>query len=170
MRILVLQVGPGENNNPLGIVHDVFRDEPFCLALLEQLDQRLDVISSNWRETLCMETLITIAIRIYELSTSCSRRAIVFLERVRAVTSEWISALQNEIFTAMDAETSQRNSRYAFWVAMLCRRTFVVYLEDKALLTSEALCCFIISSITLQNNLVSLFNINPTRPSSNCFI
>lgn len=51
--MLALQVGPqmGPNEtDPLGAVHRVFRDKSFCLRLLDQLEQRLDGISSNWRE------------------------------------------------------------------------------------------------------------------------
>ena len=129
MTFLALQIGPGDKEDPLGVIHGVFRDEAFCKRLVDQLDQRLDGISSNWRETNCMETLITIAHRLFELSDSVSADAVKLLEKARAITSNWISALRSEIQTATDTETSRRCSRYAFWAALLCRRTFALYAD-----------------------------------------
>lgn len=119
MTFLALQIGPGDKEDPFGVVHGVFRDEAFCKRLVDQLDQRLDGISSNWRETNCMETLITIAHRLFELGDSVSADAVRLLEKARAVTSNWISALRSEIQAGTDAETSRRCSRYAFWAALL---------------------------------------------------
>jgi hypothetical protein len=47
MTFLALQIGLGDKEDPLGVVHGVFRDEAFCKRLVGQLDQRLDGISSN---------------------------------------------------------------------------------------------------------------------------
>jgi hypothetical protein len=154
MTFLALQMGPGDKEDPLGVVHGVFRDEAFCMRLVNQLDQRLDGISSNWRETNCMETLITITHRLFELSESVSAYAVKLLERARTITSNWISALRSEIQTATDAETSRRCSRYAFWAAILCRRTFALY-TDQPKLQPAALRSFIECSISLQDNMVS---------------
>jgi hypothetical protein len=154
MSLLALQVGPGDKEDSLGAIHGVFRDEAFCERLVDQLDQRLDGISSNWRETNCMETLITVAHRLFELGDSVCADAIKLLEKARAITSNWISALRLEIQTAADAETSRRCSRYAFWAALLCRRTFALY-GDQLRLEPAALRSFIECSISLQDNMVS---------------
>ena len=53
-----------------------------------------------------MGTLITIAHRLFELGDTVSANAIELLEKARAITSNWISALRSEILTAIDAETS----------------------------------------------------------------
>jgi hypothetical protein len=106
MTFLALQIGPGDKEDPLGVVHEVFQDEAFCKRLVDQLDQRLDGISSNWRETNYKETLITIAHRLFELGDSVSVNAVRLLEKACAITSNWISALRSEIQTGTDAETS----------------------------------------------------------------
>lgn len=154
MTLLALQIGPGGRRDPLGAVHGVFRDEAFSKRLVDQLDQRLDGISSNWRETNCMETSITIAHRLFELGDSVSADSIKLLEKARAITSNWISALRSEIQTATDAETSRRCSRYAFRAALLCRQTFALY-RDQPKLEPAALQSFIECSISLQDNMVS---------------
>jgi hypothetical protein len=48
---LALQVGPSYESDALGTVHRIFRDKSFCNRLLEQVDQRLDGISSNVRKS-----------------------------------------------------------------------------------------------------------------------
>jgi len=101
-----------------------------------------------------METLITIAHRLFELGDSVSANAVRLLEKARAITSGWISALQSKIQTGIDAETSRRCSRYAFWAALLCKRTFALY-GDQPRLPPTALRRFIKCSISLQDNMVS---------------
>ena len=152
---LAVQAGPGYED-PLRVIHGVFRDESFCKRLIEQLGQRLDAISSNWRETYCMEMLVTLILRLWSLASSPSivGEASKLLERSRTVTFKWISVLRVEIHRATSASISQRCSRYIFWAALICRRTFAIHVEDDQNLQPSALCCFIECSITLQDNLV----------------
>lgn len=60
---LALQAGPADDNDPLRAIHKVFRDSLFCKRLLEQVDQRLEGISSHWREANCMDMLLTLILR-----------------------------------------------------------------------------------------------------------
>jgi hypothetical protein len=168
MAALALQIGPEETEDPLGVIHGVFQDKDFCKRLTDQLDQRLDGLSSNWRETNCMETLITIAHRLFELSDGSSADAIKLLEKARAITSNWISTLRSEIQASIDPGTSQRCSRYAFWASLLCRRTFALY-RDQQILEPSAFRSFVECSISLQDNMESSLALLP-RPLKNALI
>jgi hypothetical protein len=160
MTQLALQAGPAYELDPLRTIHRIFRHETFCKRLMEQIGQRLDVISFNWRETNCMEMLLTLILRLcYIASEPIVSEAVKLLEKARATTFKWMSQLRLEIHRATDAVTSRRCSRYAFWAALLCRRTFAVHAIDVDAGKSEnlqaaALQCFIGCSITLQDNLV----------------
>ncbi|KAJ9667426.1 hypothetical protein H2201_002294 [Coniosporium apollinis] len=156
MSQLALQAGPADQADPLRAVHKVFRDATFCKRLVDQLGQRLDGISSNWRETHCMEMLVSLILRLASLATEPAilDAAVGLVEKARAVTLQWIGLLRAEIHTATDAETSRRCSKYAFWAALLCRRTFTLHAQNDQNLPPTALCHFIECSITLQDNLV----------------
>jgi Protein of unknown function (DUF3638) len=156
---LALQVGPAckGSDDPLRTAHFVFRDKSFCGRLIEQIRQRLDGISSNWREIHCMEMLVTLVLRLCSLTSESTMvsSAINLLEKARTITLKWISLLRVESHGAADADISRRCSRYAFWAALLCRRTFAVHVENDEVLQPTALRCFIECSITLQDNLIS---------------
>lgn len=152
---LAVQAGPG-CEDPLRVIHGVFRDESFCKRLIEQLGQRLDSISSNWRETYCMEMLVTLILRLRSIASrpSIIGEASKLLERSRTITFEWISVLRVEIHRATSVSISHRCSRYIFWAALICRRTFSTDIKDDLNLQPSALRCFIECSIALQDNLV----------------
>ena len=154
---LALQAGPMLQADPLRVVHKAFRDESFCKRLIEQLDLRLNGLSSNWRENHCMEMIITLILRLYALTvnTDIISEAARLLENARRTTFNWISQLRLEINNATDADVSQRCSSYVLWAAMLCRRTFVVHADSNDNLQPAALQCFIECSIALQDNLVN---------------
>src|SRR2546423_5749130 len=161
MSQLALQAGPAYQHDPLRAIHRIFRHEAFCNRLMEQIGQRIGVISFNWRETNCMEMLITMILRLCYIGPEpVIDEALGLLETARTATFEWISHLRFEIHRATDASTSRRCSSYAFWAALLCRRTFAVHASDVGsgnvkYLQPAALRCFIVCSITLQDNLVS---------------
>lgn len=157
---LALQAGPAYKFDPLRTVHKVFRDKSFCKRLIEQVNQRLDAIYFNWRETNCMEMLLTLILRFCSNpSKSIAEEAFKLLEKARVATFRWIGLLRTEIHRSTDASTFQRCSRYALWAALLCRRTFAMYNADHSAgeyenLQPSALACFIECSITLQDNAV----------------
>lgn len=159
MSVLALQVGPPHESDPLGPMHRIFRDKSFSERLLEQVDLRLDAISSNWRETNCMETLITFIIKLNFLGVGAYQNAGKLLEKARSTTFKWISVLRLEVQAATDPETFQRCSRYSLLATLLCRRTFAMRVEDDQTLEPALLQCFIECSITFQHNL-------PADPSS----
>ncbi|OJD31253.1 p-loop containing nucleoside triphosphate hydrolase [Diplodia corticola] len=152
------QAGPAHGNDPLRTIHQVFRDASFCERLLDQIRTRVEMTSTNWRETNSMGMLITLLLRLIALGCQESARdALVLLDQVRHVTHSWICQLRSEIQKATDAESSRRCSRYAIWAALLCRRTFSPYCEDShhETLSSAVLQFFVESSITLQDNMIS---------------
>jgi hypothetical protein len=154
---LALQVGPSSSEEDhLGTVHNPLRDEAFCTRLIGQLRWRLEGISSNWREINCMETIITLLLQLHHLGNVRHQQASELLQKVRDVTMSWIEALRHEAQTVRDAETSDRCSKYALWAALLCRRTFSLYVNGNSnTLDPLALRTFLDCSVALQDNLVS---------------
>ena len=153
---LALQAGPAHESDHLRLVHIAFRDIPFCKRLLEQLRQRLAAISTNWREIHCMDMLITLLLRVCSIAcyNSVVEEATQVLRNARTATSSWVFILRQEILKAQDANNAQRLSRYAFWAAILCKRTFALCTETGMVLEALELQRFIESSVTLQDNLV----------------
>ncbi len=151
---LALQVGPASREkNHLGAVHRCFHDAPFCKRLLDQLSWRVEAISSNWRETNCMETIITLLLRLDSLGILTDQQELRLLEKIRKITFNWISALRLEVRNATDVEASERYSKYAVWAALLCRRTFTPYTDRLEMIAPAALQTFLECSIALQDNL-----------------
>ncbi|QSZ28812.1 hypothetical protein DSL72_003317 [Monilinia vaccinii-corymbosi] len=149
---LILEAGPAAENDPLRVIHRSFQDTQFCDRLVELLSQRLENISSNWRENLALETILTIILRLTELAPiSIQARALTLLEKVRMTTSKWLSRLRADMMSkAADADTIKRCMRYALWAALLCRRTFAFHSQRRNILDSDNLRCFIEASIMLQ--------------------
>jgi hypothetical protein len=154
MSQLVLETGPSDHDDTLGRVHRIFRDKTFARALLDQLRQRLDGMTSNWRETNSMETIITILLRSSSLAPNILDETNELLEKARKITRKWILLLRSEIRTVRDADTSRNYSHYILWAALLCKRTFTIFGESSKAFESENLECFIECSVALQDNLV----------------
>src|SRR5204863_3641562 len=104
-------------------------------------------------QTNCMETIITLAIRLSNLAGGVVESA-ELLKRAQAVTFNWLTILHSEIQIATDADVSRRCSRYAIWSALLCKKTFEVYADEDKLLELSTLHVFIGCSILLKDNLV----------------
>lgn len=151
---LALQVGPPDAiNELLGSVHGIFRDPSFSLALLQQLDRKLDAISSNWRETYLMETVITLLICVvtrtepYRETTDVSKQAIKILYKAREFTLEWTRKLRLEMSNISDPSSARSCQGYMLSAALLCKRTFFLYLQvpgyelDESSLAALVECC-----------------------------
>ena len=153
---LAVQAGPAHNESDLfRDAHFFLRDQSFCQRLTEQIGNRLRNISSNWREVHCMEMLIALSLRIFNLSPSSDRQsAETLLRTARESTLSWISRLRNEVRNAAEADTARRAAEYGFWAALLCRRTFTIFIGLDSIINAEDLCTFIQASVALQENLV----------------
>ncbi|TVY43757.1 hypothetical protein LSUB1_G001260 [Lachnellula subtilissima] len=153
---LAVQAGPAQNEaDLLRNVHVVFRDPSFCQRLIEQIDNRLRSISTNWREIHCMEILITLSLRLFNLTSGRDRQSAErLLKAAREWTLQWISHLRDEVRNAVEADAAERAARYGFWAALLCRRTFITFVDSDSKVNAEDLCSFVQASIALQENLV----------------
>ena len=153
---LALQAGPMLEPDHLRVVHAVLRDDSFCRRLLEQLNSRLDGISPNWRETHCMDMLITLILRICSVASNSVivSEALRLLQAAREFTSKWVNVLRLEVYEAKDVNTANRCGRYALLASFLCRKTFALHCGRDTVMAPADLQTFIECSITLQDNLV----------------
>ncbi|KAL9083911.1 MAG: hypothetical protein Q9165_008318 [Trypethelium subeluteriae] len=141
----------------LRAIHGFFQEDFFCERLLQLLEQRTNVIASNWRETNCMSMLISLGLRICSLVYSCNRKmyekARTMLDRLRKITFEWTRELRTELQKASNAESYQRCSMYLLSTTLICKQTFSIFCESQLQLTSADLLCFVECSAVLQINL-----------------
>jgi Protein of unknown function (DUF3638) len=153
---LVVQAGPAQDNTELlRDAHLVFHDQSFCRRLTEQIENRLRNIDTNWREMHCMEILITLSLRLFNLTTGQDRQsAEKLLKAARRSTLQWTSRLRDEVRNAAEADAAERAARYGFWAALLCRRTFATFVDSDTEINEEDLCSFVQASVALQENLV----------------
>lgn len=151
---LAVQAGSAGTSEILRDAHIVFQDEQFCLRLAELIRSRLADLQSNWRETQCMELLITLSLRLFTLSSGAGRRAAEeLIKKARATTLAWISILQREVQNSVDSDAVERAAMYGFWASLLCRRTFSILIGTSSINNND-LTCFVQASIALQENLV----------------
>lgn len=154
---VTLKAGEPMVHEPLRSKNWVFRDRSFCSAILQQLEEKLLTIENNWRETVSMESMINLGLRLWSFAseTDVIEAAEAFLLHVRKITIHWMDCLQQEIFESQDGETSQKRSRDASWAALLCRKTFAMDTTRGIpnTLSSDAIQAFVGSSIVLKNNL-----------------
>ncbi|MCJ1402282.1 hypothetical protein MMC11_005502 [Xylographa trunciseda] len=153
---LAVQAGPAQNEaDLLRDAHVVFRDPSFCQRLIEQIDNRLRNITSNWREMHCMDMLITLSLRLFHLTSGRDRQSAErLLKAARESSLQWISHLRDEVRNAVEADAAERAARYGFWAALLCRRTFNPCVDSGSKVNAEDLCSFVQASVALQENLV----------------
>ncbi|KAK6330344.1 hypothetical protein TWF696_003440 [Orbilia brochopaga] len=164
IRYLIQQAGPHYPGEPLRIAHKIFRDNGFSSQLLTQIEARLQLISSNWREVHCMDLLITLltrAIDIWSLNPGPAlqhlSRGVAMLQRVRSMISTWIRSLRKEIDKAETTDSSRRFSEFALWAALLGKLTFFPNGQHPNLfpLREQQLEFFIECSIMVQHSLVA---------------
>lgn len=159
---LASQAGPNERGDCLRDFHVNFQDQTFCRQLLNQIHIRITNIRGNWREIYSMDMLLTLLLRLWSIcqgglesqpdTSSLLNSAVDLLDEARNITLEWIKLLHNESLQATSMESSQVVSRYAFWSAILCRRTFAVFLGTGSI-PDNVLGAFVGTSITLRDNL-----------------
>ncbi|EFQ97651.1 hypothetical protein MGYG_00689 [Nannizzia gypsea CBS 118893] len=154
---LSIQAGPRDKKDIFRVVHKIFRDEVFCIRLIKLLEERLIGVASNWRETDCMEMLITLILRLCVLCPLIVlERTVILLKMVQDTLLKWTRLLRKEICAAQEPSVIGNYSDFAFTVALLLRRTFVVYPENvpgyTGNMTESDIRCFIEASISLQDH------------------
>ncbi|PLB47748.1 hypothetical protein P170DRAFT_510506 [Aspergillus steynii IBT 23096] len=157
MHRLVLQAGPisTDYEGVLRVVHVVFKDLAFCRKLIEKVHQHIEAISANWRETIYMETMLTIAIQLHALGHRELFPDIqALLLRIRRVTLSWVCVLRKETRNAWQIDTAERLARYCFLSALLCRRTFYPHAYNGIPMSGEDFRCFVEATLAMQESLV----------------
>ncbi|KAF3909914.1 hypothetical protein ABW21_db0200578 [Orbilia brochopaga] len=164
IRYLIHQAGPYFPAEPLRIVHRIYRDNTYSSQLLNQIEARLQLISSNWREVHCMDLLITLltrALDIWSLNPGPSlqhlSRGVAILEKIRGVIATWIRTLRKEIDKAETTDSSRRFSEFALWAALLGKLTFFPHSQHSNIfpIRENQLEFFIECSIMVQHSLVA---------------
>ncbi|KAB8271491.1 hypothetical protein BDV30DRAFT_228123 [Aspergillus minisclerotigenes] len=151
----MLQAGPQLKNDSLRTIHCALRDPNFCRRLLEQIEQHLEIISSNWREYYYMETLLTLTIQLCELSCpELHKQAHDILLKIRGITLAWTAALRSEMRLAQEVDTVESAANHCLFSALLCRRTFALQAYGGQELDAESFKDFIEVTLTLQESLV----------------
>ncbi|KAK0671660.1 hypothetical protein QBC41DRAFT_344465 [Cercophora samala] len=160
---LALQCGPSsDKDDPLRLVHSVFRDAHFVQKLLEQVNGRLTTLAAlaSWRETHLMRSMIVLALRIQELANSAGLTKLHFqaLESViqaRKICISWLRMLREEVQSCTDMSTAQQLQQRALGAALLCRRTFVINVDQTTSLDPLSLEAYIESTVAMQENMTS---------------
>jgi hypothetical protein len=167
---LATQAGPArQHSGLLRDVHVVFQDSSFCTRLAEQIRRRLRMIYSNWRETYCMEMLITLSLRLFRLATNQGDRGAAheLIKMAREATLGWISQIRDSLWNSTEANAAEAIARYGVWASFLCRKTFTTFEDpNPAEMLADELEGFTQASVALQQNLVvDLGRLSPTLRS-----
>lgn len=156
VKYLATQCGPlGQPDDPFRAAHAIFQDPNFGSKLLDLLNERLESVRSNWRETNLMQMIILLAIRLADLADAAglliiASRAIQIVHTARMICNDWLNLLEDTKGDSEDTKIAHRNQEYALWAAILCKQTFCV----SSRLSREAVATFIQSNIALQDNLL----------------
>ncbi|UKZ90208.1 uncharacterized protein TrAFT101_005236 [Trichoderma asperellum] len=162
---LTVQAGPRllGDSGALRKVHSIMTDAHFTRGLKEQIKNRLNSIRTNWRESSGMELLISLSLRAFSLLPDGKMRSEFehLLKLARATALEWINASQEESRKAQDKKDAHRISIYSLKAALLCRRTFEIYIRHETALFSTDLSSWIRASMALQETQVVGINSLP---------
>ncbi|PLB47177.1 hypothetical protein P170DRAFT_412866 [Aspergillus steynii IBT 23096] len=158
---LALQAGPNPVHTPLRLVHEVFEDAEFCHQLTTQVERILSQICNNWRESFCMDMLLTLILRILNLGPkSVATEALRLLHRVRHVTSEWAQKIRHEIQGGVPTETVERLSIYGLLSGILCKQTFSI--PEGRSTDYNSLRTFFAACLAVQENIQDPTQLPPT--------
>lgn len=156
---LAMQAGPEHKSHPLRATHGSLLDDQFCRQLTNQIKIRLNTVSPNFRETSCMGMLLTLTLQICSLADEPNAKyGESVLRQIREIALQWIRRLRAEIRKSTTIENARKCSDYAFWAAVLCKRTFSLYVGERYrdfTLPAADLQIFMECSVTLQDNLGS---------------
>ncbi|KAI1327589.1 hypothetical protein F5Y16DRAFT_399163 [Xylariaceae sp. FL0255] len=147
---LAVQAGPRLPHEPLRAVHEIFKYQVFTKKLLEIIENRLRSIETNWREHTCMELLLTLTLRFISLEPS--PQALSLLYQARKSLLGWIKQIQGEVRGASDPTAVKRFANYGLHAALLCRRTFAIYMGCEHSISSDDVIAWLKSSLALQEN------------------
>ncbi|KAI1741165.1 hypothetical protein F4680DRAFT_464954 [Xylaria scruposa] len=147
---LASQAGPRLPNESLRTVHQVFKYPIFTIRLTKIIEQMLESIRANWREYNIMQLVITLALRLHDLSADSL--GIDILATARRCLLEWISELRDKLYKATDSVSAQRYAIYGIYAALLCRQTFATLAGPNKHFSQEDLSAWMQASIAIQEN------------------
>ncbi|KAI1370598.1 hypothetical protein F4677DRAFT_437927 [Hypoxylon crocopeplum] len=152
---LAVQAGPQLPDDALRAAHVTFKEPLFLQRLGDLIEKRLQSILTNWREHNCMELLVTLILRVINMAPRTSRERVdALLKLARDATLDWTTRLRKEMRTAADADTAERAATYGFHAALLCRRTFAIYVDCGQPMNANDLSTWVQASVALQENLL----------------
>ncbi|KAJ3570319.1 hypothetical protein NPX13_g5768 [Xylaria arbuscula] len=149
---LASRAGPRLPDQPLRVVHELFRFTAFTTKMTRILENILESIQVNWREHNTMQLVITLALRLYFLSGQSYGTAVLY--KAREYLLQWISQLRQESGKAKTNDDAQSYAKYSLHAALLCRRTFSVFLGSENRLSQEDLSTWLRASMAVQDNLI----------------
>ncbi|KAF2221649.1 hypothetical protein BDZ85DRAFT_240143 [Elsinoe ampelina] len=152
---LAIQAGPGSLDTPLREYHSIFQDVSFTDRLSQQIDTRLDSISSNRGELYCMELLITLSLRCLALGQNEAKTKMVsLLRRIQKITLDWTRSFGDESNAVEHPDGAQVLLQSAAYTALLCRMTFQSLLHFSSVKLSEpSLAVWVEASLRLQEGM-----------------
>jgi hypothetical protein len=155
---LIDHVGPASSDGILRDVYQPFDDATFCVTLLQQISSRLQAMCRNFREAIQMDIMISLLLKMISLTSIAVAHsgAIRLLEVAQSITWGWHIRLQSP-----ENYQPQGPSVFAIWASLLCKRTLYPKISSGASLDTEALRCFIGSSIALASTLNGEFETLP---------
>ncbi|KAI0192647.1 hypothetical protein EV127DRAFT_362474 [Xylaria flabelliformis] len=158
---LASRAGPRLSNEPLRVVHEVFKCPIFTSRLTTILENMLESIRVNWREHNIMQLVITLTLRLSSLSAKSLGTNI--LTTARKYLLEWISALRKEFQSTDDGTAAQQYATYGLYAALLCRETFAIHANSEDHLSQEDLSAWMQASLAVQENV--LHDLSRASPS-----
>lgn len=145
---LVNQAGDAQHSHAAFLENEIF-----CSRLKEQIRNRLENMAGNWREIYCMEILITLLLRLFN-TESCKDEAEDLLKQARQTTLQWLVILRTDVRKAGDADHAKSFAHYAFFAALLCRRTFTLFCDMDVQIPPEDLITYFEATLGVQENLL----------------
>ncbi|VCU38949.1 Bgt-278 [Blumeria graminis f. sp. tritici] len=156
INLLALQAGPYSKTDIRGGVHKIFSNQNFCKRLLELISTRLRNISSKLKakEIYCMDTLITLSLRLYEFAASEYRReSLELIELAREITWEWHTKSKYEKWNSHGLHYNQSGRpHYSVWSSLLFRRTFIV-LQNNSIISEDLASRYLETSISINDSI-----------------
>ncbi|CCU82050.1 hypothetical protein BGHDH14_bgh06029, partial [Blumeria hordei DH14] len=156
MNLLALQAGPYNKTDIRGGVHKIFSTQNFCKRLLQLISTRLRNISSKLKakEIYCMDTLITLSLRLYEFAASEYRsESLELIELAREITWEWHTKSKYETWNSQGNNYNQTGkTHYSVWSSLLFRRTFIV-LQNNPIISEDLASRYLETSIYINDSI-----------------
>jgi hypothetical protein len=100
-----------------------------------------------------MELLVTLVLRLISFRTEVHNKAIELLYTMRKITFDWILQLREKLHSTTDTASFRNLSEQTFWASIVCRSTFSIHVDPAYVLDSMNLGMYIVSSVTMQDNL-----------------